>query len=75
MSNDPRMTYDNTFYEVTLYVHQQTHDMAVQIGNRSAYIPNTNRIIMIDGKPYITQRYALELGLVTEFQFQRMTTL
>ncbi len=73
-TTDPRMTHDNTYYQVDVHIHRQTQDVAVSRDNVSAYVADTSCIHIIDGVAYVTMRVALQLGLITEFEYQKYVT-
>ncbi len=77
MAEDQRMTYDNTYYAIDAYIDSNTGKVIIKRDNRSAIVNNTDGIILRYNEklrihqPYITMRYAIALGLINEFMFER----
>jgi hypothetical protein len=65
--DDPRMTYDNTWYEVDYY----GDGMITRNGKLSTI--NEAYLVEDGGHYYISMRYALWLGIISEFQYELLS--
>lgn len=71
MKADPRMTYDNTYYAVDAHIEDDSYFVIITRGNKTVIVEITDQIHFIQDNPYITMRLAMQLGLITEFEYQK----
>lgn len=71
MKADPRMTYDNTYYAIDATIDDGSYFVLISRGDKRVIAEITDHIIIINDVPHISMRLALQLKLITEFQYQK----